>query len=86
MKLMPAVLSLRSRVLFWLFVLLVFELLGLAGRWPHASLRPPAPESSSGTGWPVFGLIVLRRAVVRSAGSSRATACCRDGRSSARRS
>jgi hypothetical protein len=59
MPLLPAVLSLRSRILFWLFVLAVFELLGLAGWWPHASLRPPAPESSSGTAWPVFGLIVF---------------------------
>jgi Peptidase family M28 len=58
-QLMPAVLSMRSRVIFWLFVLVVFELVGLAGLWPHGSLRPPAPESSSGTDWPLFGLIVL---------------------------
>jgi hypothetical protein len=57
--LLPAVLSLRSRLLFWLFVAVLFELLGLAGWWPHASLRPPAPESSSGTSWPVLGLLVL---------------------------
>jgi hypothetical protein len=55
----PAVRSLRSRVGFWLWVLVVFELLGLAGFWPHASLRPPAPESSAGTDWPVLGLLVL---------------------------
>jgi hypothetical protein len=55
--LLPAVLSLRSRVLFWLFVVGVFELFGLVGWWPHASLRPPAPESSSGTDWPMLGLI-----------------------------
>jgi hypothetical protein len=57
--LLPAVLSLRGRVGFWLFVLVVFELLGLAGLWPHASLRPPAPEASSGTNWPVAGLLLL---------------------------
>jgi hypothetical protein len=59
MRLLPAVLSLRSRILFWLFVLGVFELFGLAGWWPHASLRPPAPEASGGTTWPVLGLIVF---------------------------
>jgi hypothetical protein len=59
LPLLPAVLSLRSRVLFWLFAVVVFELMGLAGWWPHASLRPPAPESSSGTSWPVVGLIFL---------------------------
>jgi hypothetical protein len=57
--LLPAVLSLRSRVAFWLFVGVLFELLGLVGWWPHASLRPPAVEASSGTDWPVLGLIVL---------------------------
>ncbi len=55
--LLPAVLGLRSRVLFWAFVVLLFELLGLVGAWPHTSVRPPAPESSSGTSWPVTGLL-----------------------------
>ena len=55
--LMPAILSLRSRIAFWVFVVLLFELFGLAGWWPHASLRPPAPESSGGTDWPVLALL-----------------------------
>ena len=59
MEFLPAVLAMRSRILFWAFVLILFELFGLAGWWPHASLRPPAPEASSGTNWPVVGLIVL---------------------------
>src|SRR5580765_5332570 len=59
MPLLPAVLSMRSRVLFWLFVLIVFELIGLAGGWPRTSPRPPAPDSGSGTDWPLFGLIIL---------------------------
>jgi hypothetical protein len=59
LTLAPAVRSLRSRVLFWLFVVVLFELFGLAGWWPHASLRPPAPESSSGTDWPVLGLTLF---------------------------
>ncbi len=57
--LLPALLSLRSRIGFWLFVVLLFEVFGLAGWWPQASLRPPAPEASSGTDWPVLGLIVF---------------------------
>src|SRR6266542_1701532 len=57
--LLPAVLSLRSRLLFWTFVLVVFELFGLVGWWPHAALRPPAPESSNGTSWPVAGLMLF---------------------------
>jgi hypothetical protein len=57
--LLPAVLSLRSRLLFWAFLLVAFELLGLTGLWPHASLRPPAPESSSGTSWPMTGLLIF---------------------------
>src|SRR5437764_2851593 len=57
--LLPALRSLRSRVLFWLFVALLFELFGLVGSWPHSSLRPPALADSAGTDWPVLGLIVL---------------------------
>src|SRR5262249_37733001 len=54
-----AVRSLRSRALFWLFAVALFELCGLIGLWPHASLRPPAPEASSGTNWPVLGLLLF---------------------------
>ena len=38
---------------------MLFEVLGLAGFWPHTGLRPPAPEASSGTDWPVVGLGIL---------------------------
>ena len=73
----------RSRILFWAFVVIVFELFGLAGWWPHASLRPPAPEASSGTNWPVVGLVVLAGLSLRGlAGHTRppdaATATTRD--------
>src|SRR4051812_36615934 len=57
--LLPAIRSLRSRVLFWLFVALLFEVFGLIGWWPHSSLRPPALAGSAGTDWPVVGLLVL---------------------------
>jgi hypothetical protein len=55
----PAVRSLRSRMGFWLWVVAVFEVLGLLGFWPDAGTRPPAPQASAGTNWPVVGLIVL---------------------------
>ncbi|MDX6411647.1 MAG: hypothetical protein QOE91_1163, partial [Gaiellaceae bacterium] len=55
----PAVRSLRSRMGFWLWVVAVFEVLGLLGFWPDAGARPPAPQASAGTNWPVVGLIVL---------------------------
>jgi Peptidase family M28 len=57
--LLPAIRSLRSRVLFWLFVALLFEFVGLVGSWPHSSLRAPAFTNSAGTDWPVVGLLVF---------------------------
>jgi hypothetical protein len=59
LPLLPAVRSLRSRIAFWLWVVIVFELLGLVGFWPHTGLREPAPRASSGTDWPLLGLVVL---------------------------
>ncbi|MHB8642557.1 MAG: M28 family metallopeptidase [Gaiellaceae bacterium] len=55
----PALRSLRSRFAFWIWLALAFELVGLAGFWPHSSLRAPAPEASAGTDWPIAGLIVF---------------------------
>jgi hypothetical protein len=55
----PAVRSLRSRIGFWLWTVVLFELLGLVGFWPHVGVRPPAPQGSIGTDWPVAGLIVF---------------------------
>src|SRR5207248_2662287 len=55
----PALRSLRSRFAFWIWVAVVFEIVGLAGFWPHSSLRPPPPEASAGTDWPIAGLIVF---------------------------
>jgi hypothetical protein len=55
----PAILSLRGRLGFWLWIGVTFELLGLLGFWPQTSARPPAPQASAGTDWPVLGLIVL---------------------------
>jgi hypothetical protein len=58
-RLAPAVRSLRSRLSFWMWAVLLFEVLGLVGFWPDAGARPPAPQGSAGTDWPVAGLIVL---------------------------
>ena len=55
-SLLPALRSLRTRVFFWLFVVVLFELFGLAGWWPHSSLRPPPLDSGPGTNWPVLAL------------------------------
>src|SRR5262249_11047139 len=56
LPLAPAARSLRSRLFFWIWVVLVFVVLGLAGFWPHRGLGPPAPESGSGTDWPRLAL------------------------------
>ena len=58
-RLSPALRSLRTRTGFWLWTVALFELLGLAGFWPDSGARPPAPQASAGTNWPVVGLIVL---------------------------
>src|SRR5262249_24989113 len=57
--LMPALRGLRSRVFFWLFVALLFEVSGLAGWWPHSALRPPPLTDTAGTDWPVLALAVF---------------------------
>src|SRR5437763_280201 len=45
----PALRSFRSRLAFWLFVGLLFELLGALGAWPRGAARPPSLESSAAT-------------------------------------
>jgi hypothetical protein len=57
--LLPAIRSLRTRVLFWLFVVALFVVFGLAGWWPHSSLRPPPVDGGAGTDWPVLGLAIF---------------------------
>ncbi len=54
-----AVRSFRTRLGFWIWLAVAFELVGLLGFWPHAAARPPAPQTSAGTDWPALGLIVL---------------------------
>lgn len=54
----PALRSYRSRLWFWLYAVLLFELFALLGIWDTGAGRPLAPELSPGTEWPVIGLAV----------------------------
>ena len=54
----PALRSYRSRLAFWLYAVLLFELFALLGIWETGADRPLAPELSAGTQWPVVGLAV----------------------------
>jgi peptidase M28-like protein len=55
----PALRSYRSRLLFWLWVGLVFELFALAGVWPTGAALPLSPHSSAARHWPLLGLFGL---------------------------
>jgi hypothetical protein len=55
----PALRSYRSRLLFWLWVGLVFELFALAGVWPTGAALPLSPHSSAARHWPLLGLLGL---------------------------
>jgi hypothetical protein len=52
----PALRSYRSRLWFWLYAVLLFELFALLGLWDTGADRPLAPELSPGTEWPVVAL------------------------------
>jgi Peptidase family M28 len=54
----PALRSYRSRLWFWLYAVLLFELFALLGIWDTGADRPLAPELSPGTEWPVVALAV----------------------------
>jgi peptidase M28-like protein len=55
----PALRSYRSRVGFWLWAAIVFELFALLGFWPDAPAVPLPPDSSPATHWPVLALLGL---------------------------
>jgi hypothetical protein len=54
----PALRSYRTRLLFWLFAVLLFELFAILGAWTTGAPRPLAPELSPGTRWPEIALAV----------------------------
>jgi len=54
----PALRSYRTRLIFWLLAVLLFELFALIGAWTTGAARPLAPELSPGTEWPVLALVV----------------------------
>jgi hypothetical protein len=55
----PALRSLRSRLGFWLWVIVLFELFGLLGAWPDGAPRPVSPRSEAATNWPLGMLFLL---------------------------
>jgi aminopeptidase YwaD len=57
--LVPAARALRSRLLFWLFVGLVFTCFRSFGAWPSGPARPPNPATQLAGHWPVLALIAL---------------------------
>jgi hypothetical protein len=57
--LLPALRSYRSRLGFWFFAVLLFQLFSIAGIWETGAARPLAPELSPGTHWPVAGLALF---------------------------
>ena len=57
--LLPALRSYRSRLGFWVFAVLLFELFSIAGIWETGAARPLSPELSPGTHWPVVALAVF---------------------------
>jgi hypothetical protein len=57
-QLAPALRSYRTRLLFWIFAVLLFELFALVGAWATGAARPLSPELSPGTQWPAVALVV----------------------------
>ena len=55
----PALRSYRSRLLFWAWAALLFELFALLGAWPTGSPRPISPRSDIAHDWPAGALLGL---------------------------
>jgi hypothetical protein len=56
--------ALRSRLLFWLFVGIVFTCFRLLGAWPSGPARPPDPGTAAAGNWPVLALLGLLAVVL----------------------
>jgi MFS family permease len=55
----PALGALRSRLLFWAYVGLVFYVLGWLGAWPSGRDFAPPPELAVSGNWPMLALLLL---------------------------
>jgi Peptidase family M28 len=55
----PALRAYRSRLGFWLWVLILFQLFGWLGAWPQGAPRPIAPSSSVAHNWAAGALLGL---------------------------
>jgi Peptidase family M28 len=55
----PALRSYRSRLGFWVWLAVLFELFTLLGAWPRGAPRPPALESAAARDWPTAALFGL---------------------------
>ena len=55
----PALRSYRSRLAFWVWVGVVFQLFALVGVWPRGAALPVAPQSAAARHWPLLGLLGL---------------------------
>jgi hypothetical protein len=57
-RIAPALRSFRSRLLFWLWVTLLFVAFSLLG-WGDGEARPLSPESAAATQWPIWSLVAF---------------------------
>ena len=55
----PAFRSYRSRLGFWIWVAVVFELFALVGLWPGGVDRPLSPATHAAHRWPLAGTLLL---------------------------
>ncbi len=55
----PALRSYRSRIGFWLWAAILFELFALIGIWPSAPSVPLPLDAAPATDWPVIGVLAL---------------------------
>jgi hypothetical protein len=55
----PALRSFRSRLAFWIWVAVLFELFTLLGAWPQGAARPISPTTSAARDWPAAALLGL---------------------------
>jgi hypothetical protein len=55
----PALRAYRSRLGFWVWVAVLFQIFGWLGAWPEGAPRPIAPSSSVAHNWPAIALLGL---------------------------